>query len=149
MREFRDAGFTKMKKKKVLYNKCISVEVLSNRGDMDDVWFLFFLLAFWSTPRWLSLSRCLLRKRAQESSHRKIEKLTRKKKIFHYSRLLGKEVGIFYTFLGLFLRIKILSSNPQSISFHSFFYHFSLRIFKSFYFSLMSSGCKIAPCDLR
>ena len=150
MREFRDAGFTKMKKKKVLYNKCISVEVLSTRGDMDDLWLLFFLLAFWSTPRWLSLSRSLLRKRAQESSHRKIEKLTRKKKkIFHYSRLLGKEVRIFYTFLGSFLRIKILSSNPQSISIHSFFYHFSLRIFKSFYFSLMSSGCKIAPCDLR
>ena len=46
MIEFRDAGFTKMKKKKVLYNKCISVEVLSNRGHMDDLWLLFFLLAF-------------------------------------------------------------------------------------------------------
>ena len=43
MREFQDAGFTKMKK--VLYNKCISVEVLSNRGHMDDLW-LLFLLAF-------------------------------------------------------------------------------------------------------
>ena len=69
-----------MKKSKVLYNKCVSVEVLSNRGHMNDLWLLFFLLAFWSTPRWLSLSRCLHRKRAQESSHRKIEKLTRKKK---------------------------------------------------------------------
>ena len=29
-RQFRDVGFTKMKKKKVLYNKCISVEVFES-----------------------------------------------------------------------------------------------------------------------
>ena len=41
-----------------------------------------------------------------------------------------------YIVLGLLVRIKILSSNRRSISFLSLFYHFSLRIFELFYFSL-------------
>ena len=79
--EFLDVGFTMMKKKKVLYNKCISVKVLFESCSFERSLVTFvFLLPFWSTPRWLSLSRCLHRKRARKSSHRKVEKLPGKKR---------------------------------------------------------------------
>lgn len=81
MTKFLDVALTKMKKK-LLYKKFVSVEVLFESRLYERPLAIFFL-PFWSTPRWLSLSRCLHRRRARESSHRKFEKLTGKKKKQH------------------------------------------------------------------
>ena len=72
-REFRDVSFTKMKKKKVLYNECISVEVMFESRSYERCLVIFFPL----TLKYASL--------AASVSSGTLRSFQRRKKIFYYS----------------------------------------------------------------